>query len=126
MHRSAALNFAVTVAAMAALGLAGGAAAADAERGKALYETRCAGCHNASVHQSTSRKAGSFAGIRQQVARWSAQQGTSWDPGDVENITVYLNDLYYKLPCPTEVCSAKLSSFTPRQASGLAGPGAAR
>jgi hypothetical protein len=114
MLRSAARSFGITIAALATLGLAGGVAAADAERGKVLYETRCAGCHNSSVHQSTSRKATSFSGIRQQVARWSAQQGTSWDPGDVENITVYLNDLYYKLPCPTEVCAAKVSSLAPR------------
>ena len=97
-----------------------GVHAAEAHRDAEL--ARAAGA----IPIGTSRKADSFAGIRQQVARWSAQQGTSWDPGDVENITVYLNDLYYKLPCPTEVCSAKLSSLTPRQASGLARPGAAR
>lgn len=101
---------------LAALGLlvfSLSAIAADPARGKALYETRCTVCHNTSVHQSTSRKATSFAGVRAQVARWSGQLGTSWDPGDVDDITVYLNDLYYKLPCPPASCPAKTGALSP-------------
>jgi len=88
------------------------AIAADPVRGKTLYETRCVVCHNTNVHQSTSRKATSFSGVRAQVARWSGQLGTSWDPGDVDDISVYLNDLYYKLPCPPQSCTPKTSALS--------------
>ena len=108
MNRSAVLLFV-----FALLAVSQSASAADPVRGKTLYETRCIVCHNTSVHQSTSRKATSFAGVRAQVARWSGQLGTSWDPGDVDDITVYLNDLYYKLPCPPASCPAKTSALSP-------------
>src|SRR5690606_10515859 len=49
---------------LAALTIAGGApsdaAAADAAQGRALYDTRCVGCHDRSVHGRTARAAQSF------------------------------------------------------------------
>jgi hypothetical protein len=85
--------------------------AADPGRGKALYETRCNACHNSSVHQSTSRRASSFEEIRRQVARWGSQLGTSWDSGDVDDISVYLNNRYYKLPCPPATCPGRIGAL---------------
>ena len=85
-------------------GLAATAGAADAARGKLLYETRCTTCHNTSVHQSTSRRATSFDEIRKQVSRWSEQLGSSWNAGDIDDISRYLNSLYYRLPCPASSC----------------------
>ena len=99
---------ATLVLAIASSSLAGDAAAADAARGKALYETRCNACHNTSVHQSAARKAVNFGEIRAQVARWSGQLGTSWDAGDIDDISVFLNDLNYRLPCPPAACAAKI------------------
>jgi hypothetical protein len=97
----------LTAVALVATGLAGNTFAADAARGKALYETRCIDCHSTSVHQSTTRKAASFEDIRRQVTRWSGQLGTSWAAGDIDDISVYLNDLYYRLPCPPATCAFK-------------------
>jgi mono/diheme cytochrome c family protein len=105
--------FTLTATALVAAGFAGlapgfsaDAVAADPERGKVLYETRCTDCHNRGVHQSASRRATSFEGIRMQVTRWTRELGGSWDEGDIDNITVYLNDLYYKLPCPPAACAS--------------------
>ena len=97
--------------AVLAFGFTGSASAADAARGKLLYDTRCGACHNTSVHQSTSRKATSLPGVRAQVVRWGEQLGTSWGTEDIEDITTYLNDLYYRLPCPPATCPTKTGTL---------------
>jgi hypothetical protein len=112
MKRVALVHILPAVIAALVLAMPGAAVAADTARGKALYETRCNVCHNTSVHQSTSRKATSFEGIRMQVTRWTRELGGSWDDGDIDNIAVYLNDLYYKLPCPPQSCPAKTSALS--------------
>jgi mono/diheme cytochrome c family protein len=97
-----------------ALGLAGpsGAqAAADAERGKALYETRCSACHASSVHQREARKAKSFDALRAQVQRWSAEVGGGWSDDEIDDVALYLNQRYYRFPCPQSVCRAKQASL---------------
>jgi mono/diheme cytochrome c family protein len=97
------------VIAQLALGLAGlsmPAAAADVERGSALYETRCKACHASSVHNRDARKAKSFGGLRTQVQRWSAETGGSWSGDEIDDVTQYLNQIYYRFPCPQSVCKA--------------------
>ena len=96
------------------LGLAGGyaaQAAADAERGKVLYETRCIACHTSSVHNRDARKAKSFAALRAQVLRWSAEIGGNWSADEVDDVTRYLNQRYYAYPCPVSVCKADQASL---------------
>jgi len=98
---------------LAALGLAQPAAGADPGRGQALYETRCVGCHNKSVHQRESRKATTFEGVLAQVSRWNDTLGGDWGAEDIQDVAVYLNERYYKHRCPTAVCSAGSASMTP-------------
>lgn len=81
------------------------AAAADLTRGRALYESRCDGCHSAGVHERTSRKATDFEGIRFQVERWNTQLGGAWQRGDIDDVAVYLNDRFYRYPCPDALCA---------------------
>lgn len=85
---------------------AGSAFGADAIRGRALYEARCDGCHSASVHQRVARKAGDFAGIRLQVERWDGQLGRAWRREEIDDVVVYLNERFYKYPCPESLCRA--------------------
>jgi mono/diheme cytochrome c family protein len=102
------------VIASLALGLAGMSAllaAADAERGKTLYETRCNACHATSVHQRSARKAKSFDGLRAQVLRWSAEVGGSWSADEIDDVTLYLNQRYYRFRCPQSVCKADHASL---------------
>lgn len=98
-----------TVIASLALVLAGlcaDAVAADAGRGGAIYETRCNACHATSVHQRSARKAKSFDGVRAQVQRWSAEAGGSWSVDEIDDVTLYLNQRYYRFRCPRSVCKA--------------------
>jgi mono/diheme cytochrome c family protein len=102
------------VIASLALGFAGlsvSAAAADAERGGQLYETRCKACHASSVHQRSARKAKSFDGVRVQVLRWSNEVGGTWSGDEIDDVALYLNRRYYRFPCPQSVCKAIQASL---------------
>lgn len=90
----------------AALGLPLTALAADASRGRDLYELRCLGCHAQSVHARTTRKAKSFDEVRGWVARWNASLSLGWSGEDVDDVTLHLNTLYYRYPCPPGACKA--------------------
>ena len=89
------------------------ARAADADRGKILYETRCTACHKASVHQREARKAASFKGVREQVARWSAEVRSGWSRDEIDDVTLYLNNRYYGFPCPDAVCGSAQAKSIP-------------
>jgi mono/diheme cytochrome c family protein len=80
------------------------APAADVERGRLLYETRCTGCHDKSVHNQTARKALTVAAVRAQVRRWDAALGGTWRDVEVNDVTAYLNQRYYGYPCPQDDC----------------------
>lgn len=87
-----------------ATGLSAAWADGDAERGKLLYETRCGACHKSSVHSRSARKATSFTSLRAQVQRWSGEAGGSWTAGDIDDMTLYLNQRFYHFPCPQGLC----------------------
>ena len=78
--------------------------AADPVRGKALYESRCQGCHEASVHRRESRLAKDYDQLRRQVERWSSNSGAAWRTDEVESVAAYLNERYYKYPCTGASC----------------------
>jgi mono/diheme cytochrome c family protein len=83
---------------------AGAATAGDADRGELLYGARCVGCHAESVHNRAARKALTIEGIKAQVRRWNAFLGGAWGEREVNDVTTYLNDFYYRYPCTPEVC----------------------
>jgi len=85
--------------------------AADLERGKLLYNARCVGCHDKSVHNREARKALTIEGIRAQVRRWDAFTGGAWREDEVNDVTTYLNELFYRYPCPPAVCPEKKANL---------------
>jgi mono/diheme cytochrome c family protein len=105
------LKAVIALLALSLAGLSGAQAAADAERGKILYETRCSACHASSVHQRSARKAKSFDGLRAQVLRWSTEVGGSWSADEIDDVALYLNQRYYRFPCPQSVCKADRASL---------------
>ncbi len=108
------------LAALMAACAAAPAAAQDLSRGRALYENRCTACHETSVHQRASRKAQSFAALRAEVERWNATTGGDWKRDEVDQVSAYLNERYYRFDCPPAVCKAAGSTVTPRAEAGAA------
>ncbi len=101
----------ITLALAVSPGLSAAQALGDAGRGKVLYETRCVACHEISVHNRNARKAATFTGLRAQVERWSEQVGGSWSAGEVDDVTLYLNQRFYRFPCPQTLCKADQASI---------------
>lgn len=85
---------------------------ADAQRGKALYEARCGGCHAESVHGRPKREAADFAAVRSWVRRWGDNLGLRWTDEEVADVAAYLNGRYYRYSCPPADCQASGSRAT--------------
>lgn len=80
------------------------AAGASLERGRALYELRCAGCHSESVHARKKRVAVDFEDVRRWVSRWNETLALSWGEEELDDVAIHLNTAYYRFPCPPRVC----------------------
>jgi mono/diheme cytochrome c family protein len=107
-----AIAHAAALAAMLAVVPASRAAhAADPGRGAALYELRCGGCHSESVHGRKKLAARDFSEIRGWVVRWSENLKLAWSVEEIDDVSVYLNNTYYRYPCPPQVC--KVVSLAP-------------
>lgn len=80
--------------------------AADASRGRVLYEYRCTGCHSESVHGRAHREARDMESLRGWVRRWSANLGLGWTDDEVADVAAHLNARYYRFACPPADCNA--------------------
>jgi hypothetical protein len=86
-----------TVMASALLFSGTNAWAADAKRGRLLYENHCTVCHTSVVHIRENRKASSLEEIREWVQRWRKELNLQWEPGEVDDVIEYLDSEYYRL-----------------------------
>lgn len=78
---------------------------ADVRRGELLYDTACAACHSEQVHWRDQRLVTDWASLIYQVARWQANAGQGWSPGEIQDVAAYLNRRLYNLPCPIAGCA---------------------
>ncbi len=69
--------------------------AADAERGRLLYENHCTVCHTSVVHVRERRRATSRDDIRMWILRWQTQLDLNWGNVEVDDVTEFLNARYY-------------------------------
>jgi mono/diheme cytochrome c family protein len=83
---------------MLGLGLGSGAWAAepDAQAGQALLEKHCFGCHGTEVYTREDRRVQNMSQLSNQVQRCDQMLGLKLFETDLENITAYLNEAYYK------------------------------
>jgi mono/diheme cytochrome c family protein len=70
----------------------------DADRGKALYETHCGGCHYERVHQRPRERSlvNSLAALRVEVARRAGQTSVPFTVTDLDDIAAYLDRSHYR------------------------------
>lgn len=71
---------------------------ADLARGQALHDTFCVMCHESNVYTREHRLANSYLEIRQQVVRWHENARLRWSNYDIDSVTEYLAEKYYKIP----------------------------
>lgn len=83
------------IAALAVL-LAQTPATADMERGKALTEKHCTGCHDDGVYTRKDRRATTLDALGKQVRRCETNLGLTWFDEETNDVINYLNHQYYK------------------------------
>ena len=93
-------------AAVAALLIAGSASAQSPAptptRGELLYQTHCVACHDKQVHWRARKIVADWPGLAGEVRRWEANLGLGWSDDTVQEVTRYLNRMFYRFPEPAE------------------------
>lgn len=64
--------------------------------GKALHEDNCARCHDPEFYTRDDRKMKDYQHLHKMVGMCDAQLGTELFPEELQQITDFLNDDYYK------------------------------
>lgn len=113
-------RFLTATAGVAVLLLAGLASAADVARGRLLYESRCTGCHTTSVHRVEPLKATTINAVREYVAMWNREIRGTWTPEEIDDVTLYLNERFYKYPCRDAKCIDRNASAPARAVVAIA------
>jgi cytochrome c553 len=76
--------------------LLAGLPAAQAADGKQLVEENCTSCHDDSVYSRKDRRVTSLEGLQKQVKRCELNLGLKWFDDEINAVTGYLNDTYYR------------------------------
>ena len=79
-----------------ALPLASRLFAADIENGADLHFEDCTGCHQEEVYTRDNRVVQNLKRLGQQVRFCKDTVGAQWFDEDVEDVTAYLNQTYYR------------------------------
>lgn len=70
--------------------------ATDTSEGESLHKKHCTRCHGSDVYTRTDHKAKSLDALGKQVRMCDSQLETQLFPEDMEKLTHYLNQTYYK------------------------------
>jgi hypothetical protein len=82
------------------LALAVPAEALAQDNARTLHDTYCLMCHGTQVYTRAERIANDYAAVRDQVDRWQKNVSLNWSRADIDAVTAYLTEHYYRLPCP--------------------------
>lgn len=72
------------------------AGAADLAKGKALHDSVCKTCHQSDYYTRKDRIIHSAEALKKQVHGCQVGAGEEWSAEQIEDVTAYLNDTYYK------------------------------
>ena len=70
--------------------------AADTAHGKTLTQQHCTTGHDNGVYTRDNRRVSSLAGLQNQVRRCELSLGLKWFDEDINDVTAYLNESFYK------------------------------
>ena len=87
---------------LAAMAASASAQSPVAQRGRQLYETNCIMCHQQSVHSRPNRVARSMGDVRGYVKKWSGAAKLTWTNDEIDEVSVYLNERFYRFVSPYE------------------------
>jgi len=82
-------------------------------RGELLYSTHCLACHTTQMHWREKKQVVDWPSLRAQVRRWQAADQLAWSDEDIDEVSRYLNALFYRLPPPARVVATVGPSTLP-------------
>ncbi len=68
----------------------------DTAKGKQLHDSGCVSCHGSEVYTRKDRRIKSIEGLIGQVHNCNNNLARSYDDAQLNNLTKYLNETYYK------------------------------
>ena len=71
-------------------------AAVDEDSGEGIHQASCSGCHGTEIYTRSDRKVTSLDRLGAQVRMCDSQLETQLFPEDMEKLTKYLNESFYK------------------------------
>jgi len=74
----------------------GSGMAADISHGKSLQQENCMSCHDDGVYTRNDRRITTLDGLSKQVKRCELTLGLQWFDDDINDVTAYLNESFYK------------------------------
>lgn len=66
--------------------------------GEALYSLHCNACHGEQIHWRDKKLATNWDNLKAQVRRWQTNLKLTWSEKEIDDVTQYLNTLYYHYP----------------------------
>ena len=81
---------------------------AEMERGAQLYQNHCIVCH--AEHIRAQHKLSSFAELRRTVVGWTMHARLPWSEEEVNDVTCYLNQLFYHFDGEADLLCADTSA----------------
>ncbi len=70
----------------------------DLDKGQSLLNENCVRCHGSEVYTRQDRRVSTLPGLQKQVQRCEQMLELTWFDDDIDNVSGYLNQQYYKFP----------------------------
>ncbi|MGB9148991.1 MAG: hypothetical protein WCB36_01970 [Burkholderiales bacterium] len=80
--------------------------AGDAERGKSLHDSQCIRCHDVKMYQREQHRAHDWNSLQGVVDHWQKEIKAQWTPADIDDVTTYLNQQFFRFPPPVKISKA--------------------
>jgi hypothetical protein len=74
------------------------ARALDPARGYLLYQNFCYHCHISEIHHRVNSRSDSWEELMRLVQMWQAEMGLGWSEEDVQDVALWLDWRFYRLP----------------------------
>ena len=84
------------LAAVTLCGVAFNTFAADIEKGKALHDAKCMGCHDTHQYTRPNRIIHTLEDLHGRVEFCDSAASAGFTPDDIDNVVEYLNTTFYK------------------------------
>jgi mono/diheme cytochrome c family protein len=66
-------------------------------RGQMLYGNHCIACHTTQMHWRDRKLVTDWPSLKLQVRRWQAAAQLNWSEDDIDDVSRFLNDTFYRL-----------------------------